>query len=145
MSALTRWRPLFGLPKTWDEEFFAPFFNTTTAGTSAPWRPVVDVREEEDHFLIEAELPGVNPENVKVNVEDGVLTLSGQRATEKRDEKDGYLHLERRRGSFSRSFRVGKQVQVDQIVARYDNGVLILTLPKKAEVKPRKIEVQVQA
>ena len=82
---------------------------------------------------------------MKVSVEDGVLTLSGERADEKREERDGYIHLERRRGSFSRSFRVGKQVEVDQIAAKYESGVLTLTLPKKAEVKPRKIEVQVQS
>ena len=105
--------------------------------------PSVDIREEEDHFLLQADLPGVAKEEIEVKVEENTLILSGKRELAKEEERQGYHYSERRSGTFSRSFNLGDNVNPEGIEAAYRDGVLSVTLPKKPEAQPRQIPVAV--
>ena len=107
------------------------------------WSPSVDICEEEDHFLLMADLPGVNKDEIEVKVEDNTLLLSGKRDSVSEEETKGYRYSERRFGSFSRRFRLGEGVNPTGIEAAYKDGVLTVTLPKKPEAQPRQIPVAV--
>lgn len=107
---------------------------------STHWVPAVDIWEAPDAFRIEMELPGVSGEDVDICVEDGVLTVSGERKRERGAEDRGQRY-ERRYGPFSRRFRLPDSVDPEQIVARVRDGVLAVSIAKRAELKPRRIEV----
>jgi len=106
--------------------------------------PKVDIIEKEDHFEVTAELPGVNKDDIKVHLHDGVLTLEAKSEQESESEKDKVIRKERRTGFFSRSFTVGKEVSGDDIHAKFENGLLTLTAPKMQAAIPdkRKIEIR---
>lgn len=106
-----------------------------------PFRVAVDIREEDDAFYVDAEVPGVAPEDVKVDVEKNVLTISGERKVEKEEHEGSFRRVERHYGSFSRSFTLPETVNADHIHADLKNGVLTLRLPKKEAPKPRAIPV----
>jgi HSP20 family protein len=109
---------------------------------SSDWAPPVDIRETDDAYRIEVELPSVVPADVKVTVKDGVLVVTGERRYEK--ETEGKVHrVERRYGRFSRSFRLPENADEANIQAASKDGVLTLTVHKRAEVKPRAIEIRV--
>jgi HSP20 family protein len=105
------------------------------------WNPNVDIYENKDQIVIEAELPGMNREDFDLSFENNVITLRGERRFEKKDETDNYHRVERSYGSFTRSFTLPPTVSGDGIMAEYRNGVLRITLPKREEVKARRIEV----
>jgi len=105
------------------------------------WNPSVDIYENKDQIVLEAELPGMNREDFDLTVENNVITLRGERRFEKRDESDNYHRVERSYGSFSRSFTLPQTVSGEGATAEYKNGVLRVTLPKREEVKARRIEV----
>ena len=112
-------------------------------GTVAPWTPAVDVLEQSDAIRIMAELPGVNPADVRLTVADNVLTIQGtkQQAAEERTER---VHrYERSYGSFARTFSLPTTVDASGIKAAYEHGVLTVTLPKVEQAKPRQIQVEV--
>lgn len=124
------------------DEFMRPFF--APMGPAAREGMSVDVRDEGDKYLLEAEIPGASRENLKVDMNDGVLTISAEWNSEKKDEGENrYIISERRYGSVSRSFTV-ENVREDEITAEYTDGVLRLTLPKKTEESrvSRRIEIQ---
>lgn len=104
----------------------------------------VDVEERENEYVLRAELPGVKREDLNVNVENDVLTIEAEKREERDEKETGYYHTERRFGKFSRSFKLNGQVDADKVDADYSDGVLQLSLPKKEEVKPRKVEVKVK-
>lgn len=104
--------------------------------------PAVDVREEKDHYELSADLPGVKPEDIEITAEKGVLTLRGERKSERRDDAAGYERIERVTGSFVRRFTLPEGVQDDAIKAKFTHGVLTLTIPKRPEVAPRKVVVE---
>lgn len=106
------------------------------------WNPTVDIYENKDQIVIEAELPGMSREDFDLSFEDNVITLRGERRFEKKDESDNYHRVERSYGSFTRSFTLPPTVSGDGISAEYHNGVLRVTLPKREEVKARRIEIQ---
>jgi len=107
--------------------------------------PAVDVVEHPDSFEINAELPGLKPEDVELKLENGMLTLSGKRTYEAKDEREGYRRLERRYGSFTRCFTLPKDVRGDDITADLKDGVLTVKVPKEARALPKKIEVRASA
>jgi len=119
----------------------------TTGGkehlTVADWIPTVDISETEGEYLIKAELPEVKKEDVKVTVEDGVLTLQGERRQEKEEKGRKYHRVERSYGSFVRSFTLPESVDESGVKAEFKDGVLNLHLPKTEKVKPKAIEVKV--
>lgn len=105
------------------------------------WNPSVDIYENKDQIVLEAELPGMNREDFDLTVENNVITLRGQRQFEKKDETDNYHRVERSYGSFTRSFTLPQTVSTEGANAEYRNGVLRVTLPKREETKARRIEV----
>ena len=106
------------------------------------WQPSVDIFENKDQIVLEAELPGLQREEVELSIENNVLTLRGERKFAKREEADNYHRVERAYGSFARSFTLPPTVQGDGANAEYQDGVLRVTLPKREEVKARRIEVK---
>ncbi len=106
------------------------------------WRPAVDIKEEDDRFVIYADLPGVKPEDIEVTMEHGVLTLRGERYEENTDEREGYKRVERVRGGFYRRFSLPDTADAERIEAHGKNGVLEITLPKHEKEQPRKITVK---
>ncbi|MGB7922474.1 MAG: Hsp20/alpha crystallin family protein [Pyrinomonadaceae bacterium] len=105
------------------------------------WNPSVDIYENKDQIVLEAELPGMNREDFDVSIENNVITVRGERRFEKKDESDSYHRVERSYGSFTRSFTLPQTVSADTASAEYKNGVLRVTLPKREEVKARRIEI----
>ena len=105
------------------------------------WMPSVDIFENKDSIVLEAELPGMNREDFELTVENNVLTLRGERHFEKKDEADNYHRVERSYGSFTRSFTLPQTVSAENAAAEYKDGVLRVTLQKREEVKARRIEI----
>jgi HSP20 family protein len=103
----------------------------------------VDIYEGQEEILLSAELPGLKREDVRVDVEDRLLTISGERRLENEDRQDDYTRIERVYGQFSRSFNLPSTVDVDRISAQMEDGVLKVHMPKREESKPRQIEVKV--
>lgn len=139
---MTRWNPF---------KEMEDFFNTQRSLAQRPsyegmvtadWSPSVDITEDKEAFLIKAELPEVKKEDIKVSVDKGVLTLSGERKTEEKDEKKH--RIERFYGSFTRSFALPDNVDVNNINAEYKEGMLYLNLLKTAEAKPRSLEIDIK-
>jgi HSP20 family protein len=123
----------------WDgvlDNFFSdtPVWNART--------PAVDVRESEDEYLMEAELPGLTEKDIELNVEDNILTLSSKKEESKEEEKNGYLIRERCNSEFARTFVLPKDVDRDKIKAEFKNGLLVVRIPKKPEAKPRRIDLK---
>jgi HSP20 family protein len=106
--------------------------------------PRIDVRETDKQLTVEAELPGLEEKDIKVTMQNGLLTIRGEKSFEKKDEQENYHVMERRYGSFHRTMRVPDGVDEGKIEARFDKGVLTITLPKRPEAvaKERKIEVK---
>jgi HSP20 family protein len=113
-------------------------------GGQTGWAPAVDVRESEDALVLDLELPGVAPEQVEVTAENGILTVRGEKRTERKegDEKHRWHMVERSYGSFQRSFQLPQGVDEGQIEAHFEDGVLSVRVPKSALPQPRKIEIQ---
>lgn len=106
------------------------------------WSPQVDIFENKDQIVLEAELPGMKPEEVEISIENNVLTLSGERRFEKKDEGDNFHRVERSYGSFTRSFTLPPTISSESAEAEFENGILRLTLAKREEAKPRRIEIK---
>ena len=106
------------------------------------WSPAVDVHENADGFVLTADLPGVNPNDINVTMENGLLTIRGSRASEAAVEQKGYRRVERVSGKFLRRFSLPESANAEAVTAKTNHGVLTLTIPKRAEVQPRRIEIQ---
>ncbi len=111
--------------------------------TDVAYIPPVDVVEEKDRYVVRADLPGVDPADIEVTAEKGILTLRGERKAEKRESGDGYERIERVMGSFTRRFALPENVQADEIKAKFVHGVLEVTIPKQPEVAARRVSVEV--
>ena len=105
--------------------------------------PAVDVREEEDKYVLEADLPGLTEKDLDVKVDDRLLTISSEKKEKSKEKKEGWLIRERRESSFSRSFVIPENADRDKINAEFKNGVLKLEIEKKAALKPKNIKIQV--
>jgi HSP20 family protein len=105
------------------------------------WRPAVDIREEAERYVIEADLPGIDPKDIEITMEQGVLTIKGERSSEKEETHEGYRRVERVRGTFYRRFSLPDSADAEHIEAKGKNGVLEIVLPKLQKVQPRKISV----
>lgn len=114
-----------------------------TAGSVANWTPPVDIREEENRFVLNADIPGVKPDNIEVTMENGVLTISGSREETTRDEQNGYRRVERVSGRFFRRFTLPDTANAEGIKAKSHDGVLEVIIPKHERVMPRRISVDV--
>jgi HSP20 family protein len=123
------------------DEFFRGWWTSPWAGEIAS-APALDVREMETEVVVEAEVPGLKPDELDLSISDGTLSIKGERKSE-RDEKEGDYHLtERSFGSFSRVVALPAAVDADKAAAKYENGVVTITLPKTEQAKPKKVEVK---
>ena len=141
--ALVRWDPTRELDTLPDvNRVFDAFFGERTAnGSSRRWVPAIDLVETDDHFVLRVDLPGLDKDDVEIEVKDGLLTVSGERKAEHEERKDGYHRVERAYGSFSRSLSLPQGVDADQVQAHFDKGVLEVRIPKPAERKPHRVQI----
>ncbi len=116
--------------------------NDSTNSAVADWVPAVDIKEEETRYLVFADIPGVEPKDIEISMDNGMLTIRGSRASENVDEQDGFKRVERSRGTFYRRFSLPDTADVDNISARGLNGVLEIVIPKQEKAQPRRIQVE---
>ena len=146
--AIVRWEPLRELSTLQNEmnRLFGQVFDTPAqpnGGTLRRWMPAMDLVETEDHFVLRADLPGLSEEDVTIEVEERVLTVSGERKAEHSETKEGFHRVERAFGSFSRSLTLPEGVDAEAVTASFDRGVLEVRIPKPEQRKPRKISIGV--
>lgn len=146
-NTLVRWDPFRDLVSIHDElnrRFGRTFDGTESLRPTAAgsWMPSMDVVETEDRIVATLELPGIEPEDVEVSVEDSTLTVSGSREFSDEVKEENVHRLERRYGSFTRSIRLPQTVDTDGVEASFDKGVLTIEVPKVEQAKPRKIQVK---
>jgi HSP20 family protein len=140
---IMRWEPFRELQTLQGEmnRLFNTAFDPSTAG-SRGWVPAMDLFETAEAFVLRADLPGLRQEDVKIEVEDNHLTLSGERARDPREGQDGFFRLERPSGPFTRTLTLPKGVDAEAISASFGEGVLEVHLPKPEQAKPRRIEIR---
>jgi len=154
--SLVRWNPtrelatwpsdLFGIQREMNK-MFDNFFRGDTWNEDSSlmaWTPAVDIAEHDDEYLVKVELPGVNKDDVKLTLENNILTIRGEKKQEKETKKENYHRVERSYGTFQRSFTLPAAVKAEKIDASYKDGILIVSLPKAEEAKPKQIEVKVK-
>ena len=122
------------------EPFFGRFNFMDDSMATGTWAPAVDVAEDADRIHVKVEVPGMEEKDLRINYQDGLLTVSGERQFERRDDRN-YHRIERSYGSFIRSFSLPRSVDVSNIAANYRNGVLEIEIPKKEEAKPKQIQI----
>jgi HSP20 family protein len=147
MTFMTRyndpWNDLRALQNRLFEPFLGRFGSFGDEGQSTTtWAPPVDVAEDNEKIHVKVEVPGMDEKDLKINYEDGLLTISGERQFEKKDDRN-YHRIERTCGTFIRSFNLPRSVEASKIVANYRNGVLEIEIPKKEEAKPKQIQINV--
>ena len=114
-----------------------------TPANSRPWTPPVDILETEQELILKTDVPDMTEKDIAITIENGTLTIKGERKFQKKDEKSGYHRIERSFGAFARSFTLPETVEAEKVSATYKNGVLTVALPKKEVAKPRSIEIKV--
>ena len=126
---------------------FEDFFNIQNKDTSfgeGKWAPAVDIREDKECFLVIADLPGVEKENMHISLEKNILTLKGSRSYEQRDIQEGFSRVERSLGQFHRQFTLPQIADESKISAKYKNGILEISIPKKEQAMEKRIDVQIE-
>ena len=132
---------MFGLRREIDR-LFEDAFGGGGRSAAPTWAPAVDVREDNQEITLNVELPGIKPEEVEISVDNGVLTLRGEKSHERKEGEEGRYHLvERTYGSFTRSFVLPQGLNEEQISADFDNGLLMIRIPKAALPQPRRIQI----
>jgi HSP20 family protein len=151
--ALVRWEPVRELSSLQNEmnRMFNAFFDAPSssgggnggAGTVRRWLPAMDLVETDEHFVLRADLPGLSQEDVEIELEDNVLTISGERKAEHEEKGEGFYRMERSFGRFRRALTLPEGIDADAITAGFDKGVLEVRIPKPEVRKPRKVAIQV--
>ena len=150
--ALVRWEPVRELSSLQNEmnRLFNAFFDTPSSGggnggtgTVRRWLPAMDLVETDEHFVLRADLPGLSQDDVEIELEDNVLTVSGERKAEHEEKGEGFYRMERSFGQFRRALTLPEGVNADAITAGFDKGVLEVRIPKPEARKPRKVAIQV--
>jgi HSP20 family protein len=123
--------------------FDAPWAGLSDLATAdTNWAPPVDIKEDEDHYYIKADVPGIDPKDIEVTLERGVLTIAGERRGESQEQREGYRRVERLHGRFTRAFALPDTADADKVEARVKDGVLEVVINKKESSKPRRIAVR---
>jgi len=135
---IVRWEPLREFDRLFNSVFEGP---GTDARALRRWMPPMDLVESTGEFVLRADLPGLSEADVKIELEDSTLTVSGERKAETENERDGYLRVERATGTFQRSLTLPKGVDPEAVTASFDRGVLEVRIPKPEQRKPRRIEI----
>ena len=148
--ALVRWDPVREIDTLQGEmnRLFSTFFDTPTNraagnGGARRWIPAMDLVEAGEHFVLKADLPGMTEADIAIEVENNVLTISGERKTELEDKHEGYYRLERSTGGFSRSLTLPEGIDAGAVTAAFDNGVLEVRSPKPAQPQPQRVHIAV--
>lgn len=150
MAIVRWWDPMRDLSSIQEKmnQLFEDTFSRTRGRDEAlgkgMWTPAVDIFETEDAVVVKAEIPGVERDQIAVQIKDGILTLHGERKFEKEVKEENYHRIERAYGTFHRSFSLPSSVEQDKISAKFNEGVLEVTLPKKERAKPKQIKVDVK-
>jgi HSP20 family protein len=142
---ITRWDPfqeVMTLRNAVERLFDASMGSADATTRPLAWGMPLDVVEEGDAYIVKANIPGINPEDIDITFTDNVLTIKGEMKSDDEVKENRYHMRERRYGAFSRSISLGDRINGDNISAAYDNGVLSLTLPKAEESKPKRIEIK---
>jgi HSP20 family protein len=148
MTVITRWDPLREFSTLQDRmyrlfrESYGPEGREESLTTST-FAPPVDVYEDEHNVTLKIEVPGIDEKDIDVRVENNVLTVHGERKFEKEEKEENFRRVERQYGSFTRTFTLPTTVDAEKVSANYEKGILKITLPKKAEAKPKQIKVNV--
>src|ERR1700683_4756310 len=150
MTVLTRWDPFRELNTLQDR--MNRLFRDSVAGdtqdqslATSAFAPPVDVYEDEHNVTLKIEVPGIDEKDIDIRIENNTLTVHGERKFEKEEKEENYRRVERQYGSFTRTFTLPLTVDSEHVSANYDKGVLNITLPKKAEAKPKQIKVNIGA
>jgi HSP20 family protein len=145
MAMLTRWDPFRELARVQEEmnRAFGDERLPFRAGESVGWTPACDIYEDGEEIVVRAELAGVEPKDVEIRFENGVLTLKGERKLEKEEQRENYHRVELSYGTFTRAFTLPASIDAEKILAESKHGVLHIHLPKKPEAKPKSIQVKV--
>jgi HSP20 family protein len=145
--ALIRWEPAREINSLQSEmnRLFNTFFDVPpgNGGGVRRWVPAMDLVETDEHFVLRADLPGLTQNDVSIELEDNVLTISGERRSEHEERKEGYYRVERASGTFSRALTLPEGVDPQGVEAAFENGVLEVRVPKPEERKPRKVAISV--
>lgn len=142
--SIVRWEPMRDMAALQSDmnRLFSTFFEQPSGGGNMRrWVPAMDLAEHEDHFELTADLPGIEPDDVEIEVEDRVLTVRGERKHEQREEKAGMLRVERATGAFHRALTLPEGVNADEVSASFDKGVLTVRIPKPEERKPHRVQI----
>jgi len=148
MTVLTRWEPFREFSTLQDRinrvfrESYRPEGQDESL-TASSFAPAVDVYEDEHSVTLKIEVPGIDEKDINISLENNVLTVHGERKIEKEEKEENYRRVERQYGSFTRTFTLPTTVDGEKVSANYDKGVLNVTLPKKAEAKPKQIKVNI--
>ncbi|MBE7497156.1 MAG: Hsp20/alpha crystallin family protein [Verrucomicrobiaceae bacterium] len=148
MNSLTQWNPFRDFTE-WENRLSRALGIGARAGNGkesisvAQWSPAVDISEDDKEFLVKAELPELKKEEIKVSVENGELSITGERKFEKEEKEKKYHRIERSYGSFMRSFTLPDNVSADKVSAEFKDGLLLVHLPKTEVVKPKSVQVAV--
>ncbi|MBI4228522.1 MAG: Hsp20/alpha crystallin family protein [Deltaproteobacteria bacterium] len=149
MARLRVWDPWrdFGSLQGRINKMFDDTMRSVTPGdeelATGAWSPAVDIHETDDTYVVSADLPGLNKEDIHIDVEDNTITIKGEKKFEEKVPRDKYIRVERTYGTFVRSFSLPQNVDSKKIKATFKDGILDLTLPKKEEAKPKKIAIDV--
>ena len=138
--AIIRWDPFREMTQAQSQ--LNKLVDQVWGGRQESWLPAIDVFDQKDAVVLKAELAGMNPDDIHIEVEDNVLTVRGERRFEEEVDEDRYYRVERRFGSFQRSLALPQGVRPDEIQAGYEDGILTVTVPKAEEEKPQRIEVK---
>jgi HSP20 family protein len=151
--ALVRWDPSRELDTLQGEmnRLFSSFFETPStrggtgngSGASRRWIPAMDLVETQDDFVLRADLPGIGEKDVSIELENNVLTVSGERKAEQEERHEGYYRIERATGSFARSLSLPEGIDAASVSATFDNGVLTVRIPKPVQAKPKRVRIGV--
>ena len=142
---LVKWNPYTDLDRSLNDVFTRGWFGRPLWDDQREevetWKPPVNIYEDKESLLVEAQVPGIDMKDVTLSVDDHTLELKGERKVEHEEQKDGYHFKEARYGSFARSFTLPSYVSPEKATAKYDRGVLTITIPKREEAKPRVIPI----
>jgi HSP20 family protein len=119
-----------------------PFLRQAEPVSERYWQPLVDIREDKDSFVVHAEIPGMKLEDIDIELSGDSLTIRGERKLESEEKKENYVRVERRYGSFLRTFNIGCPIQSEKVEAQYKDGILSIVLPKAEEIKPKKVSIK---
>ncbi|HEX2413464.1 MAG TPA: Hsp20/alpha crystallin family protein [Solirubrobacteraceae bacterium] len=143
---IVRWEPLreFGTLQNEMNRLFNSVFDSPAPGNGATmrrWMPAMDLVETEDDFVLRADLPGLSEDDVRIELEDATLTISGERKAEHESKSEGFYRVERAFGAFSRTLTLPQGIDPEAVAASFDRGVLEVRIPKPEQRKPRRIEI----